>query len=49
MNLTIEIEKIIHLLNKKEFNKVIKISEKLISKKIKDTQIYNFVDWLIKI
>ena len=41
MNLTIEIEKIIYFLNKKEFSKVIKISEKLISKKIKNTQIYN--------
>ena len=41
MNLTIEIEKIINHLNKKEFNKVIKATEKLISKKIKNTEIYN--------
>ena len=41
MNLSNEINKIIVNLNKKEFKKAINASEKLISKKIKNTQIYN--------
>ena len=41
MNLSNEINKIIVNLNKKEFKKVINTSEKLISKKVKNTQIYN--------
>ena len=41
MNLSNEINKIIVNLNKKEFKKAINASEKLISKKIRNTQIYN--------
>ena len=41
MNLSNEINKIIENLNKKEFKKVINESEKLISKNVKNTQIYN--------
>ena len=42
MNLSLEINAIIKLLNNREFKKVISICERLIKKKIINTQIYNF-------
>ena len=42
MNLSLEINAIINLLNNREFKKVISICERLIKKKIINTQIYNF-------
>ena len=42
MNLSLEINAIINLLNNRDFKKVISICERLIKKKIKNTQIYNF-------
>ena len=42
MNLSLEINVIINLLNDKEFKKVISICDRLIKKKISNTQIYNF-------
>ena len=41
MNLTNEINRILYLLNKREFKKVINLSEKLINKKVKNTEVYN--------
>ena len=42
MNLSLEINAIINLLNNREFKKVISICDRLIKKKIINTQIYNF-------
>ncbi len=42
MNLSLEINAIINLLNNRDFKKVISICERLIKKKINNTQIYNF-------